>query len=47
MSIEQMRAKVSVLYKGDWADRVAKMSDAQVYSIYQRHLNKERQKEKI
>jgi len=47
MSIEQMRAKISVMYQGTWADRVAKMSDAQVYSIYQRQLNKERQKEKI
>lgn len=47
MSIEQMRAKISVLYQGNWADRVARMSDAQVYSIYQRQLNKQKQKEKI
>lgn len=38
MSIEQMRAAVSVLYLGDWADRVKKMPDNQVYRIYLRNL---------
>jgi len=37
-SIEQMRAAISVLYQGNWADRVAKMSDTQVAAIFQRNL---------
>ena len=44
MSIEQMRAAISVLYKGNWADRVEKMSDKQVAAIYQRNLDKLRRK---
>lgn len=43
MSIEQMRAVV--LQAGttrNWADKVRKMSDAQVASIYNRILNKKR-----
>jgi hypothetical protein len=44
VSIEQMRAAISVLYQGDWADRVAKMPDKQVVAIYQRNLDKLRRK---
>lgn len=46
MSIEQMRGKLSVLYKGDWADRVAKMPDAQVAAVYWRFITKEQQANK-
>jgi Mg/Co/Ni transporter MgtE len=44
MTIEQMRAAISVLYQGNWADMVAKMPDKQVAAIFQRNLDKVRRK---
>lgn len=47
MSPDQMRAKLSVLYKGTWGDRVYSMPDNQVYAIWNRHLrNEQKKKEK-
>lgn len=38
MSIEQMRAILKRQYRGayKWVNRVNKMSDAQVYAVYER-----------
>lgn len=40
MTIEQMREALYTLYPGDsWYERVNKMPDKQVYSIYMRVLS--------
>lgn len=39
MSVEQMREYLSKLYGPSWAERVRKMSDKQVYAVYQRHIS--------
>ena len=39
MSVGQMRVALSKLYGPSWAGTVEKMKDAQVYSVYMKHLN--------
>jgi len=37
MTVEQMRAKIATLYNGQrWQERVKKMPDGQVISIYRK-----------
>lgn len=45
MSIEQKRAILTKAYPGTmWAEKVAKMRDAQVHTVYMRLLNNDRLK---